>query len=82
MRVAVVDYRGVKGNPSYAQTLNALAESRPEALTSNAERAAFWVNAYNLAAIKAVLDEYPTRSIKEPQRHCAEPARLRRRPAL
>lgn len=65
IRVALVDYRAVKADPSYAQALNALVESRPEALTSDAERVAFWVNAYNLAAIKAVLDDYPTRSIKD-----------------
>jgi len=65
IRVALVVYRAVKADLSYAQALNALAESRPEALTSDAQRVAFWVNAYNLAAIKAVLDEYPTRSVKD-----------------
>ena len=65
IRLALVDYRAVKADPAYAQALNALAESRPDALTSDAERIAFWVNAYNLAAIKAVLDQYPTRSIKD-----------------
>jgi len=65
IKLALVDYRAVKADPSYARALNALAESRPEALTSDAERIAFWINAYNLAAIKAVLDQYPTRSIKD-----------------
>jgi uncharacterized membrane protein YdjX (TVP38/TMEM64 family) len=65
IRLALVDYRAVKADPAYAQALNALAESRPDALTSDAERIAFWVNAYNLAAIKAVVDQYPTRSIKD-----------------
>ncbi len=65
IKLALVDYRAVKADPSYARALNALAESRPEALTSDAERIAFWINAYNLAAIKAVLDQYPTKSIKD-----------------
>ena len=65
IKLALVDYRAVKADPAYAQALNALAESRPEALTSDAARVAFWANAYNLAAIKAVLDQYPTRSIKD-----------------
>lgn len=65
IKLALVDYRAVKADPSYARALNALAESRPEALTSDAERIAFWVNAYNLAAVKAVLDQYPTKSIKD-----------------
>jgi uncharacterized membrane protein YdjX (TVP38/TMEM64 family) len=65
IKVALVDYRAVKGDPAYAQALNTLAESRPDALASDAERIAFWVNAYNLSAIKAVLDQYPTKSIKD-----------------
>jgi hypothetical protein len=65
IKLALVDYRAVKADPAYAQALNALAESRPDALTSDAERIAFWVNAYNLAAIKAVLDQYPTKSVKD-----------------
>ncbi|MDO8478434.1 MAG: VTT domain-containing protein [Candidatus Rokubacteria bacterium] len=65
IKLALVDYRAVKADPAYAQALNALAESRPDALTSDAERIAFWVNAYNLAAIKAVLDQYPTKSIRD-----------------
>jgi hypothetical protein len=65
IKLALVDYRAVKADPAYAQSLNALAESRPDALTSDAERIAFWVNAYNLAGIKAVLDQYPTKSIKD-----------------
>ena len=65
IKLALVDYRAVKADPAYAQALNALAESRPDALTSDAERIAFWANAYNLAAIKAVLDQYPTKSIKD-----------------
>jgi len=65
IKLALVDYRAVKADPAYVQAINALAESRPDALTSDAERIAFWVNAYNLAAIKAVLDQYPTKSIKD-----------------
>ncbi len=65
IKLALVDYGAVKADPSYAWALNALAESRPEALTSDAERIAFWINAYNLVAIKAVLDQYPTKSIKD-----------------
>jgi uncharacterized membrane protein YdjX (TVP38/TMEM64 family) len=65
IKLALVDYRAVKADPAYAQALDALALARPDSLTSDAERFAFWVNAYNLAAIKAVLDQYPTKSIKD-----------------
>ena len=65
IKLALVDYRAVKADPAYAQALGALALAGPDSLTSDAERFAFWVNAYNLAAIKAVLDQYPTKSIKD-----------------
>jgi uncharacterized membrane protein YdjX (TVP38/TMEM64 family) len=65
IKVALVDYRAIKADPAYAQALGALARARPDSLTSDAERIAFWANAYNLAAIKAVLDQYPTKSIKD-----------------
>ena len=61
----LVDYQGIKADPSYAQALRDLAEVRIERLTSDADRLAFWVNAYNLLAIKAVLDQYPVASIKD-----------------
>jgi hypothetical protein len=60
-----VDYGAVRTDPDYARALGALAGAKPGSLASDAERLAFWVNAYNLAAIKAVLDQYPTRSIRD-----------------
>jgi hypothetical protein len=63
--LSLVDYTAVKADQDYARALDALAEARPGLLTTDAERLAFWVNAYNLAAIKAVLDQYPTASIKD-----------------
>ena len=65
IKLALVDYQAVKADPAYVRALNALAESRPAGLSSDAERIAFWVNAYNLAGIKAVLDRSPTKSIKD-----------------
>jgi uncharacterized membrane protein YdjX (TVP38/TMEM64 family) len=65
IRLNLVDYRAVKADPAYAEALAALAGTRREALGSDAEREAFWINAYNLLAIKAVLDQYPTASIKD-----------------
>jgi uncharacterized membrane protein YdjX (TVP38/TMEM64 family) len=61
----LVDYRAVKADPAYAQALAALAETRPEALPSDVARLALWTNAYNLLALKAVLDRYPTPSIRD-----------------
>jgi hypothetical protein len=65
IRLHLVDYQEIKADPSYPQALKDLAEARPERLTSDADRLAFWANAYNLLAIKAVLDQYPVASIKD-----------------
>ena len=63
--LSLVDYGAVKTDPDYPRALGALAEARPDALTSDPDRIAFWVTAYNLAAIKAVLDQHPVSSIKD-----------------
>ena len=61
----LVDYAAVKSDPSYAQALGDLAAAQPEALGTASDRFAFWANAYNLLAIKAVVDRYPVASIKD-----------------
>lgn len=65
IRVHVVDYRTIQGDPNYAKALTEFAMAEPEAFTTDAERFAFWVNAYNLLAMKAVLDQYPTEGIRD-----------------
>ena len=65
IRLTVVDYRGIQTDPNYAKTLQAFAAVTPEQLRNPNERLAFWINAYNLLAIKAVLDQYPVKSIKD-----------------
>lgn len=65
VRLALVDYRAVQRDPHYTAALRALAEAKPDQLDSLHDRFAFWINAYNLLAIKVVLDQYPTRSIRD-----------------
>ena len=65
IRLNLVDYRAVKADPAYGAALAELTGARTESLLSDAERQAFWINAYNLLAIKAVLDQYPTTSIRD-----------------
>src|SRR5581483_11295941 len=61
----VVDYEALGGDPDYAQALRDFADAKPEQLRSDKERFAFWVNAYNLLAIKTVVDRYPLKSIRD-----------------
>jgi uncharacterized membrane protein YdjX (TVP38/TMEM64 family) len=63
IRLNLVDYRAVKADPAFEAALAALAKGA--SLATDGERLAFWTNAYNLLAIKAVLDQYPTTSIKD-----------------
>jgi hypothetical protein len=65
VRLTVVDYSAIKGDGAYARALQDLATARLDGLGSEAARIAFWVNAYNLLAIKAVVDQYPVTSIKD-----------------
>ena len=65
VRLNLADYGAMKGDPDYVRSLDDFARAEPERLASKADRFAFWINAYNLMAIKAVLDQYPTASIRD-----------------
>lgn len=65
IRLEAVDYAALRADPGYARALADLARGRPDSLGTDAEAIAFWVNAYNLLAIKAVADRYPLRSIRD-----------------
>ena len=65
IQLNAVDYAALPADPSYAQAISDLASAHLEVLPSDAARIAFWVNAYNLLAIKAVVDHYPVPSIKD-----------------
>ena len=61
----LVDYTALAEDPDYHQAFADLAGARPDELGSDPERFAFWVNAYNLLAIKTIVDRYPIGSIKD-----------------
>jgi hypothetical protein len=58
----VVDYAAIPGDPDYRLALAELAAARPEAMRRE-ERMAFWINAYNLLALRLVVERYPIGSI-------------------
>lgn len=60
----LVDYGALRADPDYARALDDFATADP-ARMSRAERFAFWINAYNLMAIRTVVDRYPMQSIKD-----------------
>lgn len=66
-----VDYAGIKKNDR--KTLDLLAKqiaaespnSHPQNYKTREEKMAYWFNAYNLLIIKKIVDNYPTKSIKD-----------------
>jgi len=60
-----VDYVKIRNNPEYAKTLKMIANFDTSKLANKNERLAFYINAYNILAIKMVLDHWPVKSIKD-----------------
>jgi hypothetical protein len=65
IRLHVVDYEGLATDPDYEAALEDLAAARPGSLGSDDAKMAFWINAYNLLAIKTIVDRYPIASIRD-----------------
>ncbi len=68
-KLNVVDYDSIQrtlGTPEslYEQILKQLLDFDPEALLGREDRIAFWINAYNIGAIKMIIDHYPVDSIR------------------
>jgi hypothetical protein len=67
--VSAVDYATLEKEASkpdslYSLLLKRLAAFDPATLGSREEKMAFWINVYNIAAIKTIADHYPVDSIR------------------
>jgi hypothetical protein len=60
---ALAEDAAVPGSP-YSLLLQELAAFDPATLGSREEKMAFWINVYNIAAIKTIVDHYPVESIR------------------
>jgi hypothetical protein len=60
-----LDYSALGKDPRFAQVLNALQSYPVETLSEPSQRIAFYINAYNIFAIKMVVDHYPLESIRD-----------------
>jgi uncharacterized membrane protein YdjX (TVP38/TMEM64 family) len=65
IRLALVDYAALREDADYPRALQALAAVDAGRLGAGPERLAFWINAYNLLALKAVADRYPLASLRD-----------------
>ena len=62
----LVDYRGFQAQRmELVGYLTSLEPVDPARFASREEQLAFWINAYNAFVIKAILDRYPLRSVKQ-----------------
>lgn len=63
-----VGYRGLKAQPqdleAFLQSIAQLSPADYQGRT-NDEKIAFWINAYNALTLKAIIDRYPVKSIRE-----------------
>lgn len=65
-----VDYKAIQANPTelnaiYHQIELSSPDAHPQAFPTENERFAYWINAYNIAAMKAVVDNYPIGSVHD-----------------
>jgi hypothetical protein len=60
-----VDYAALKTDVRLGRYLAQLAATDPATLASEAERLAFWLNAYNAYTLKLIVDHAPVKSIIE-----------------
>jgi len=69
VRVTAVDYAALakekgKQGSDYKTLLKVLASFNLETLDNREDKKAFWINVYNIAAIKTIVDHYPVDSIR------------------
>jgi len=74
MELNVVDYnaiQGDKGKPGslYDKVLQQFADFDPNEIEGREDQIAFWINAYNIGAIKMIMDHYPVDSIRSTKIH-------------
>jgi hypothetical protein len=65
VKLMLVDYPALKANGSLDKTYQALSSFDPKRLSNRDEQLAFYINAYNILALKTVVDHWPVDSIKD-----------------
>jgi hypothetical protein len=68
-RLNVVDYDAIFSSGDdpdslYRKVLSLFSGADPDSLETREEKIAFWINAYNVGAIKMIMDHYPVESIR------------------
>ena len=63
----LVDYAGLKerGSDDLKAFMDTLAQTDPAAFSTDAERMAFWINAYNAVVVWQAVERYPIDSVRD-----------------
>jgi len=65
VRFSAVNYPAMKKDAHFFKLITELKKFSPDSLKSKKEKLAFWINSYNIFAIKMVQDHFPVESIKD-----------------
>jgi hypothetical protein len=65
VELAMVNYAEIANDDRFEKLVAGLGSFNPESLFSKNKKLAFWINAYNIAAIKIVIDNWPVKSIRD-----------------
>ena len=65
IRLNAVDYGRLKIDPGFSRLISGLEKFAPSGLKSHEEKMAFWINVYNIFAVKKVVDHHPLKSIRD-----------------
>ncbi|MBZ4683281.1 MAG: hypothetical protein PWP46_652 [Fusobacteriaceae bacterium] len=60
----LVDYKNLKDDTDYKKLINLIENFDISTLKTINEKKAFWINMYNISAIKMITDNYPIENIK------------------
>ena len=65
VRLSGVNYVSMKKDPAYSKLIADLKSFSPATLKTPKDKMTFWINVYNIMAVKMVVDHYPMDSIKD-----------------
>lgn len=65
IRLAWLDYSGLSTDPAWGRVVGRIGDFPENQIVTREEKLAFYINAYNILAIRMVLDSWPVQSIKD-----------------
>jgi uncharacterized protein DUF547 len=60
-----IAYKDLQGDPGFKRVVDGLKTASLKDLKTPEEKLTFWINVYNVLAVKVVVDNYPVKSIKD-----------------